>query len=496
MTSLSKALALASAWLDGNDDGSPLECGNAVVTDADGPSSNSNSSNHLTAGTATTTTTAAANTNPIERAISLLLEIQTQMTSLSITISNNESLEDVSTPALELMSVTYHLARAYLMLPTNIITPTNNTMSSQSLGSGVGGGSSSSNNPSLMRKHNVTTAMEYFHLFLKQLDQLGDGILSEGTLKEYHALLDSEQQLDDDVVNGEAYNNNANTITTNRQNNRRQTPALLDPNQLRTMKIQRYQRKQMAQTQKQQLSSLSQRRNRLGLSDNEQLDGHDRESLLRSLHIETLRVYAEEALEEINASIRELEMIDLSIKYNSSSGGVGCGSLGRSTNGNDDVRMNSRSSRHGVGSTTGDAPPPLQLTQITHNPITGQLQLTKQQVTKGGGGIVSTSTQIVQRQQIQEGVFRPGWNLPTMSLEDLAHRETYEAIQRSEAQKLAEANAIYKPRRYDQLERDGMEDDVNLVEASAQLDREWDSWKEENPRGSGNKLGERGDRNF
>ena len=140
MTSLSKALALASAWLDGNDDGSPLDCGNTVVTDTDGPSSNSSSSNHLTAGTATTTTTAAANTNPIERAISLLLEIQTQMTSLSITISNNESLEDVSTPALELMSVTYHLARAYLMLPTNSITPTNNTMTSQSLGGGIGGG--------------------------------------------------------------------------------------------------------------------------------------------------------------------------------------------------------------------------------------------------------------------------------------------------------------------------------------------------------------------
>ena len=83
-----------------------------------------------------------------------------------------------------------------------------------------------------------------------------------------------------------------------------------------------------------------------------------------------------------------------------------------------------------------------------------------------------------------------------MSLSDLADIERAEAIQRSEQQKLAEEQAIYKPKRYEQLVKDGMEDNEELVEASAQLDREWDDWKEENPRGSGNKMSERGDRNF
>ena len=83
-----------------------------------------------------------------------------------------------------------------------------------------------------------------------------------------------------------------------------------------------------------------------------------------------------------------------------------------------------------------------------------------------------------------------------MTLAELGERERAEAIQRSEAQKLAEAEAKFKPKRYDQLVSDGMEDDDKLVEASAKLDREWDDWKEENPRGSGNKMGERGDRNF
>jgi immunoglobulin-binding protein 1 len=144
---------------------------------------------------------------------------------------------------------------------------------------------------------------------------------------------------------------------------------------------------------------------------------------------------------------------------------------------------------------------PLQLTQITQDPITGQLNFNKQQITNGilhsVGPISSTSgTQQIKRQQIADSVFRPSWNLPTMSLEELAERERSDAIARGAAQKEAEAKALTMPRRYEQLVRDGMEDDADLVEKSAELDRRWDEWKEENPRGSGNKMGERGDRNF
>lgn len=485
--SLSKALSLATAWLDGEDP--PLD-------DAAIISRNSNSTriegSTVEAGSTTAMKIAQQHLqSPIEKAISLLLEIQSQISASSnssLMISSNESLEDVSTSSLELLSVTYHLGRAYLMLPTTTTTTsTNNTTVCNNDGFNSSG---SNDNPALARKHNVTTAIDYFHSFLKQLDQLGDGILSEATLKEYHALLDDEQQDDEEADNIVPGYEDANTIS-NRTTIRRRTTTL-DPNQLRTMKIQRYQRKQNALKQKQHLQSHTQRRIRLGLSDTELLDGHDNESLLRSLHLETLRVYAEEALEEISSSMRELEMIEMSIKYSSGGGD----SMGRSG----DLRMmDGRVSSSNPSRPTDPSPPqPLQMTQITQNPITGQLQLTKHQVTKTGQlqPILSTTTQISQRQQIKDGVFRPGWNLPTMSLEELAQREVAEAMQRSEAQKIAEAEAIYKPRRYDQLERDGMEDDAKLVEASAQLDREWDSWKEENPRGCGNKLGERGDRNF
>jgi hypothetical protein len=53
-----------------------------------------------------------------------------------------------------------------------------------------------------------------------------------------------------------------------------------------------------------------------------------------------------------------------------------------------------------------------------------------------------------------------------------------------------------QPRRYDELVKAGMEDNPEMVDASAQLDRAWDDWKDANPRGSGNKMGDRGDRNL
>ena len=138
----------------------------------------------------------------------------------------------------------------------------------------------------------------------------------------------------------------------------------------------------------------------------------------------------------------------------------------------------------------------MKMTQVTQNPITGELEYTPQHISNGKIQPVNIPQQTILRQDISNTVFRPSWNQPTMTLAELGERERAEAIQRSETQTLAEAEAKFKPRRYDQLEKDGMEDNEELVEASAKLDRDWDDWKEENPRGSGNKMSERGDRNF
>lgn len=46
-------------------------------------------------------------------------------------------------------------------------------------------------------------------------------------------------------------------------------------------------------------------------------------------------------------------------------------------------------------------------------------------------------------------------------------------------------------RRYKELLRDGEEDDDELLDEATMADRAWDDWKDNNPRGWGNKMGKR-----
>ena len=421
---LSKTLAVAVGLLDNNGETAPS------ITNDEQQQDDNNSQ------------------TPIEKSIDMLTKLQTQI-SRAGTLSNNEVLDDVATSSLEFIGVEYHLGRAFLMLPT------------YQLGSGSNNNSNNTTSPSILRKTNITRATDYFHAYLKKVDQLD--LLAEATTKEYHTLLDMEDIIDDDAKKS--------TPITTRMNQ----------SQIREMKIQRFQRKRAASQKQAQLQSLLQRRSRLGLAQEEEMEGHDFESLSRTLHIETLRLYAEECLEEIQSCNSELEMLDMAIKME----------RGRMIS--QDPRMNSdpNHSRSGAADGGGGMPKkPLQMTQITQNPLTGELQMQTQQVMNG------QLKPIMQRQEIANQVFRPGWNQPTMTLEELGERERADAIQRAEQQKVAEAEAKLRPRRYEQLVKDGMEDDEKLVEASAKLDRDWDDWKEENPRGSGNKMSERGDRNF
>ena len=59
-----------------------------------------------------------------------------------------------------------------------------------------------------------------------------------------------------------------------------------------------------------------------------------------------------------------------------------------------------------------------------------------------------------------------------------------------------EENVMFPLKMFTKMSKSEMEDRADLVDASAALDRKWDDWKDENPRGSGNKRGDVGDRNF
>ena len=119
----------------------------------------------------------------------------------------------------------------------------------------------------------------------------------------------------------------------------------------------------------------------------------------------------------------------------------------------------------------------------------------------------------VRRETIRSQVFRPGYNLPTMSLQEFADNELKEAKEREEREKqeyihcfrfvvlvflllvclltvvFTVRNAPQPDRRYDQLVRDGDEDDETLANKATYKDRAWDDWKDAHPRGAGNKPG-------
>ena len=129
------------------------------------------------------------------------------------------------------------------------------------------------------------------------------------------------------------------------------------------------------------------------------------------------------------------------------------------------------------------------------------------------------ATQVMQREYIKASVFTPRMAGPTMTLEEFADLELADAKRREQStQQGPGEDPNPGPRKYKQLEADGDEvrsteaaqqlacspypspcgtnadsqqDNQGLVDAATAEDREWDRFKEANPRGWGNKMGKR-----
>lgn len=339
-----------------------------------------------------------------------LEELQSRVSGL--VSCRNETLRDVATWHLPLLTVEYRTAVALLALPATT---------------------------SAERQRNVDRASESLFGFLRRLDAL-DALPVETAL-EYARLLDEDEEQED--RNFESREN----------------------------KIARFRRKKACEEEVRKWTALRQRRARLGIDNpHDELDGHDDDGLTRNLYGAELHHCAADAVDEIRAATRESEMLHVAVKLEAT----------RHETARHKGAHEPSSSPRGrpeQGRATDDtAHRPLQVTHITQDSNTGQL--------------------VFRKDELRSQVFRPGWNQPTMSLERYAEHEIAGAVARSEAQQQAEAGALLRPRRYDQLVRDGMEDHADLVDASAELDRRWDDFKEANPRGSGNKMTDRGDRNF
>lgn len=406
----------------------------------DGPQQESSSGHH--------SNTAASGSDdnkscPISQALVILEKLQEYVQTACI-FSNNESLSDIQTSSLPLLAVEYHMAKAFLQLRTN---------------------------SSTCRNSHVQRALGLFHLFLDRCDSI-EGIFDDQVTAQYRSLPD---------VHDEEQEEEFSAATEGPGSNLPSRPFI--PSVSRDEKIARYRQSKELKAKISKMNAQLEQRKRLDLQQHEELDGHDEDSLLRCMSLHELNDFALNAIEELYSCMTELQMLKMAVQFE------------KEQENRKHYRMSmdpssSYSSRgvedHLVESTTrretahfhkpSHMGKGMKLTQVLQDPMTGQL--------------------IFKKQEIKSQVFRPGWNQPTMSLEQLAEKEVREAKEREVKQQIAERQAKAGPRRYDELVKDGMEDNQDLVDASAKLDREWDDWKEDNPRGSGNKMGDRGDRNF
>jgi hypothetical protein len=379
---------------------------------------------------------------PISQALVILEKLQ-EYVQKTCMFSKNESLSDVQTSSLPLLGIEYHMAKAFLQLRAN---------------------------SSTSRNSHVQKALGFFHLFLDRCDSL-EGIFDEQVTAQYRSLPDVHEEQDE-------------KFSTEGPGSDLPSSRPMIPSISRDEKIARYRQSKELKAKISKMNAQLDQRKRLDLQQHEELDGHDEDSLLRSMYLYQLNEFALNAIEEIYSCMTELQMLKMAVQFENE----------RQNSHNyrmsmDPSRMTDNAESTVVGAVHSSKQQPLlsskshshpsggmKLTQVLQDPITGQL--------------------IFKRQEIQSQVFRPSWNQPTMSLEQLAEKEVREAKEREAKQQIAERQAKAGPRRYDELLKDGMEDDHELVDASAKLDREWDDWKEDNPRGSGNKMGDRGDRNF
>jgi hypothetical protein len=336
-----------------------------------------------------------------QKAVPLLESVHRDIITLSL-FSSNETIEDVSTKSIPFLALEHFLAMAFAGLPVA---------------------------PGKMkeRKGHVVRSLDLWSSFFGRLETLE--VLSNEEVEEYHKLM---EELD-------------------------ASNPMPPPN--RDAKIAKFKASQQTKKDIERLKALRERRSRCDVAAEEEMDGHDEESLERFVALKQLALHKGVALENWASSRREMPMIEMMVKM-------------------EEERQVGEKHR-GAAQVQDQRPPPsgkpLQLTRITKD-AAGQIQ--------------------IKRDEVRSKVFRPGWNQPTMSLEELGEREYRAAIEREEHQKQAEAEQKSQPRRYEDLIRDGMEDNVDLVDASAKLDRDWDDFKDANPRGSGNKHANRGDKNF
>jgi TAP42-like family len=175
-----------------------------------------------------------------DQAVTRLSDLQHEVASKALLSVGSETLDDMSTSALPLLLLEHHLAMAYTQLPTRGIADI------------------------ATRQSNLRMACDLWSSFLAKLESLEQ--LDKPELSEYRELLERFDQ----------------TMNDNEGRNESSLPAVA-PLVNRDAKIARFRAKQQAENEQRRLESLRERRGRIGIAAEEEMDGHDAEGLQRCI---------------------------------------------------------------------------------------------------------------------------------------------------------------------------------------------------------------------
>lgn len=280
------------------------------------------------------------------------------------------------------------------------------------------------------------------------------------------------------------------------------TPTVLSltPEQQRNFKISKFRREKESAERIQYLqfqsrkakaqSKVGKKSSEASESDEEGFEGEaDVEAGQRELYILQLQSYARDAIDEVLVLEQEMAMLitleTMKQKQPAASGGSAVPGMAtsRSSGRFDDDNDPAGVLRANIAFLP--SLPPMSTRGEDNRGI---------EVTRTGKG--SNGELLMKREIVKANVFVPSMEAPSMTLEEFADIEKAAAIERAKRQAESEvlgkgADTANESRRYAQLEADGDEDVTRLVDAATRNDREWDDWKEDNPKGWGNKAGKR-----
>ena len=217
----------------------------------------------------------------------------------------------------------------------------------------------------------------------------------------------------------------------------------------------------------------------------------DAEDTLRELYILQLQSFAGDALDEVTVLEQELVMLAMM---------EGMRQQKQVTIGTDGNNRNNENANAEASCRFNDDNDPSGVARrnLAHMPLLPALPPVSAennpgiQVTRTGKG--PDGQVLMNRETVRAHVFVPSMEGPSMTLEEFGDMEKADAIERAKRQAENEisgkgADTENLTRRYENLVADGDEDVERLVDAATINDRDWDTFKEANPKGWGNKAG-------